>query len=222
MQSSLASALKTLHSGGPSAPHTSEDRKEDDSCKTSSSLLVRLRDKADQQAWAAFVDRYTPMIQRWCKKWFPHEADDMVQEVLAKLVESIASFEYKPQRGRFRGWLKTVAQRLMVASRRRHSLRGQCGALEHPDLVAMEAAHTDLVGQLIAEYERELLGLACERVRPRVDPKTWFVFVETAERGRRPAEVARELGMPVGSVYQARYSITRLLRQEVKALEGPA
>ena len=111
--------------------------------------------------------------------------------------------------------------RLMAVTRRRWSLRGQCGPRASGPPGHGGGAHR-LGGAAIAEYERELLGLACERVRPRVDPKTWFVFVETAERGRRPAEVARELGIPVGSVYQARYSITRLLMREVKALEGPA
>jgi RNA polymerase sigma-70 factor, ECF subfamily len=222
MQYSLAPALKTPDPGHPSAPPPSDDGKENDLWTTRSSLLLRLRDKSDQEAWAEFVARYTPMIRRWFKTWFPHEADDMVQEVLVKLVDSLASFEYKPERGRFRGWLKTVAWHLMAELRRRRSLWDQCGTLEHPDLVAMEAPQTDLVGQLIANYERGLLGLACERVRPRVDPRTWTAFVETVGQGRKASDVARKLGMPVGSVYQARYSITRLLRREVEALEGPA
>ena len=36
------------------------------------------------------------------------------------------------------------------------------------------------------------------------------------------AEVARELGMKVGAVYQAKHSVTALLRREIAELQGPA
>ena len=104
---------------------------------------------------------------------------------------------------------------------RRRRPDGQWVSLEDLDLAAMEASQTDLVERLLAEHERELFDLACERVRRRVQPHTWAAFVETGRNGRGAAEVARGLGMPVGSVYQATYSVTRLLKREVEALEGP-
>jgi hypothetical protein len=121
-----------------------------------------------------------------------------------------------------RAWLKAVARHLTAELWRRHPLRGRGGPLDHPDLLAIEAARTDLVQGLVAEYEQELLERVRERVRPRVATKTWAAFVETAERGRPPAAVAEELGLPVGSVYQVRYSVMKLLRREVAALEGRA
>src|SRR5262249_56365191 len=41
-----------------------------------------------------------------------------VQEVLLKLVCSFKTFEYDPQKGRFRGWLKTVTNNLMAELKR--------------------------------------------------------------------------------------------------------
>ena len=81
---------------------------------TSRSLLIRLRDPADQQAWAEFDDRYGPMIRGWCRHWFPRETEDMVQDVFSELVNRLRTFEYDPARGRFRGWLKTLTHRLMA------------------------------------------------------------------------------------------------------------
>jgi len=206
--------------GATGAPRAPEGRRGEDPWKTSTSLLLRLRDTADQEAWAEFVARYAPMIRRWCRRWFAREPDDMVQEVLTKLVGVMGSFAYQSRPGRFRSWLKTVARNLVAELRRRRDDRWV--GLPDADLAAIEAAQTDLAERLIAEHERELLALASERVRRRVQPATWAAFVETARNGRRAAEVARELGMPVGSVYQATYSVTRLLRQEVEALEGPS
>ena len=73
---------------------------------------------------------------------------------------------------------------------------------------------------LAAEYDLELLETARELVRGRVMDRTWSAYVETAERGRKPPEVARELGMTAGAVYQARYNVITALRREIEIREG--
>jgi RNA polymerase sigma-70 factor (ECF subfamily) len=211
-----------MHAGttdphGAPRPGPPGDPRGEDPWRTSTSLLIRIRDRSDQRAWAAFDRRYSPLIRRWCREWFPRDADDLVQEVLAKLVASAGAFDYDPRRGRFRGWLKTVTRHLMADLGRRPPLPGKGVALDHPEAVAREA-RLDLEQRLRAEYDLELLEAARQRVRPRVDPRTWSAYVATAERGRPPDEVAQELGLPVGSVYQARYSVVTLLKREVKAL----
>ena len=84
-----------------------------DPARTRQSLLIRLRDTEDQQAWEEFYARYTPMIGGWCRQWFPREAEDMVQEVMLLLARRLRDFEYQPGK-RFRGYLKTVTHRLMA------------------------------------------------------------------------------------------------------------
>jgi hypothetical protein len=79
----------------------------------------------------------------------------------------------------------------------------------------------DMEERLAAMFDLELLDQAKERVRGRVEERTWFAYVETAEQWRKPAEVARELGMKVGAVFQARYSVITQLRREIQILQGP-
>jgi RNA polymerase sigma factor (sigma-70 family) len=162
------------------------------------------------------------MIRRWCRTWFPREADDMVQEVLAKLVGAIESFEYGAKPGRFRGWLKTVTQNLMAELKREHPSLTFAGDSGLRDIVAQKEARIDLEQHLAAEYDLQLLEMARERVRPRVDPKTWEVYLETAEGDAKPGEVARKLGMTAGSVYQAKFNVIKLLKREIALLEGSA
>jgi RNA polymerase sigma-70 factor (ECF subfamily) len=194
------------------------DRASEDSARTRSSLLVSIRDPKDHQAWREFERRYSPMIREWCRRWFPRETDDMVQEVFVRLVKCMRNFEYTPNQGRFRGWLKTVTHNLMAELKK--------DAL--PPLVAgevlldREEARQDLMARLAAEYDLELLELAKERVRGRIEERTWSAYVATAERGRKPAEVARELHMSVGAVYQARYKVLTELRREIEIPEGPS
>ena len=59
-------------------------------------------------------------------------------------------------------------------------------------------------------------------MRRRVQPHTWRAYVATAEEWRKPAEVARELGMKVGAVFQAKHSVITQLKREIENLQGPA
>jgi RNA polymerase sigma-70 factor (ECF subfamily) len=186
-----------------------------DRWRTHSSLLIRLHDPEDQAAWVEFDNRYRPMIRRWCHRWFPHDTEDLVQEVFTRLVSSLRDFQYQPSKGRFRGYLKTVTNRLMAEMKE----RVRPVLAEGERVLDQEEARRDLWERLAAEYDLELLEIARERVRGRVAERTWSAYVETAERGRTPAEVALELGMRVGTVYQARYSVLTELRREIAILE---
>ena len=184
-----------------------------DPAPTSPTLLNDVRNPGDQQAWEQFHARYAPMIRGWCQRWFPREADDMVQEVMGELVFIMRSFTYKPEEGRFRGWLKTVTHRMMARLKRSRPLLVDFDALD-----AAEAS-TDLWERIGAEYDLELLERAKRKVRGRVEPRTWSAYEETAEQLRGPAEVARELGMKIGAVYQAKSHVLKLLQQEVTFLD---
>jgi len=188
-----------------------------DSARTSRTLLSRLRDPGDQQAWEEFHARYAPMIRGWCRHWFPRETEDMVQEVMLLLARRLRTFEYQPAKGRFRGFLKTVTNNLMADLKEKD--RGHW-AVNGDGLVEQVEASEDLEARLKAEYDLELLEKAKETVRARVEPRTWSAYVETAEQRRKGAEVSRELGMTVGAVHQAKYNVLTLLQQEVAFLDN--
>src|SRR5437016_1274792 len=77
---------------------------------TRPSLLIRLRDSQDQEAWSQFVDLYAPLIYDFARRRGLQDADaaDLTQEVLAAVAQGVRKFEYDPRRGSFRGWLFTV------------------------------------------------------------------------------------------------------------------
>ena len=136
---------------------------------TSATLLGRLRQSAaDQHAWGKFVDRYSPKIYAWCRRWGLQEADaqDVTQSVLVKLVEKMRVFVYDPAQS-FRGWLRTLTHHAwydFVQARQRPG-KGAGDSRVVEVLQAVEA-RDDLVGRLEAEFDRELLdedmaGCAC-------------------------------------------------------------
>jgi len=191
--------------------------------RTSATLLARLRDPAaDAQAWAEFVRRYGPLVYRWCLRWRLQEADaqDVTQDVLAKLVVRLRAFEYDPARS-FRAYLRAVAGyawRDLLDDRRQGGV-GR-GDTAHLELLGGVAAREDLARRLDEEFDRELLERATERVRARVEPRTWEAFRLTAVEGLPGAAAAARLGLGVYSVFQARSRVQRMLRQEMADLEA--
>jgi RNA polymerase sigma factor (sigma-70 family) len=189
-----------------------------DASLTRQSLLIRLKDPGNDQAWEEFHRQYAPMIRGWCHQWFPRETDDMVQEVFVRLAHCLKTFEYQPSQGRFRGYLKTVTHNLMAKLDRRVFPQAD----DDQDPFDSVEASEDLAARLAAEFDLELLEIAKDRVRGRVQPQTWAAYLATAEEQRAPAEVARELGMKVGTVFQAKHSVITQLRREIESLQGPA
>jgi RNA polymerase sigma factor (sigma-70 family) len=191
-----------------------------DSTRTDSALLEEVRDPRNHAAWEKFIARYGPVIRGWCRHWFPREANDKADEVLSELIFKMIKFEYDRSKGKFRGWLKTVTHNLM-AKLKSDQWPQRNDDDDHDPLESLEARE-DLDARLAAEFDLELLEIAKEQVRGRVQPHTWTAYVETAEERREPAEVACALGMKVGTVFQAKYFVKEMLRQEIESLEGPA
>jgi RNA polymerase sigma factor (sigma-70 family) len=193
-----------------------------DNSKTSVTLLARLASlPPDQAAWCDFVDRYGPRILQWCRAWGLQEADilDVSQSVLTKLAVEMGRFRYDPA-GSFRNWLRRLVERatLDLLSDRGRVVVG--GTARTAQMLSNLEAREDLVQRLEQEFDLELLEQATRIVLGRVAPKTWQAYDLTACKGCPAPEVAVRLGMRVGTVYQARSSVARMLQEEVRKLEA--
>lgn len=193
---------------------------------TSSTLLVRIRDVSDTDAWTQFLERYTPRIYAWCRRYQLQESDasDVTQDVLTKLLKAMRSFEYDASRGSFRGWLKTVTNNVIrdFLGGSAENNRGSGDTLMQHRLAAIQApdALADLARTIEAEAEAELLLAAEAQVQSRVQPQTWRAYELTSKHQLKPQAAAAEIGMPISEIYVARSRVIKLLREEVRKLEG--
>jgi RNA polymerase sigma factor (sigma-70 family) len=188
---------------------------------TSASLLGRLCDAADVEAWSEFVDRYVPGIYIWCRRWHLQEADaqDVSQEVLLKLVRQLRAFQYDSARC-FRGLLYTVTRNVLCDMLKGRQRAGQVGADSQVEkLLDNEEAREDLAKRLEDEFDKELLELAMQRVRLRVKPTTWEAFRLVAIEGLSAEEAAARLGARDGTVRVHRARVAAMLHEEVAKLD---
>jgi RNA polymerase sigma factor (sigma-70 family) len=191
--------------------------------RTSASLLGRLRlDRTDPNDWADFVSRYTPLIQKWCRRWGLQDADaqDLAQDVLVRLASRMRSFQYDPAKS-FRAYVKTLAHFSwcdLIESRKRSAASGSGDSAIMDKLDAVEA-RDDLQTRLADAFDQELLEEATARVRLRIEPRTWDAFRLTAIEGLSGSEAAAQTGMEVATVFKAKSKVQKMLREEVRRLE---
>lgn len=190
---------------------------------TRPSLLVRLRDAQDSEAWRQFVELYASLIYGLARKRGLQDADaaDVTQEVFHKVSTAIRKLEYDPQCGSFRGWLLTLTRHGLhdFLARRKPHHRGSGDSsmqvrLEEQPACEQEETFWD------QEYERRVFAWAVERVRPCFKEQTWQAFWQVAVEGKSSGEAARTLGMTVGAVYVAKCRVQARLRAEIEGLES--
>jgi RNA polymerase sigma factor (sigma-70 family) len=190
---------------------------------TRPSLLVRLRDPRDGQAWELFVRLYAPLIYGLARRRGLQDADaaDLTQEVLRTVANALPDFEYDPARGRFQNWLYAVVRTRLsnfLQARRARPDQGR------GDTIALEEIERADPAEVWweQEYQRQVFARAVERVRPAVEPHTWEAFQRTALADLPARQVAGDLGMSVAAVYMARSRVLARLRDAVRQLEEEA
>lgn len=189
--------------------------------QTRPSLLVRLKDAADHEAWRQLVELYAPLVYRFVRRRGLQDADaaDLTQEVLRSIARAAGAFEYNPERGTFRGWLFTVARnKLHTFLKRRHREKQHTEDAGEERLL-QEPAPGDEAAVWEQEYQQRLFDWAAELVRGGFTDSTWQAFWQTAVEGRAAKDVAERLGLSVGAVYIARSRVLARLREQVQRLQ---
>jgi RNA polymerase sigma-70 factor (ECF subfamily) len=187
-------------------------------------LLARIRDGRDSDAWREFVQIYGPVVYRFARNRGLQDADaaDLMQDVLRSVARNAHRMEYDPTRGTFRGWLYTVTRNKIYnfLNGQRHRPRGTGDTDAHERLDATPARDdgTGPEADWEREYQRRLSGRAMDLVKGEFQPATWQAFWQTAVEGKAAAEVGVGLKMTPGAVYVAKSRVLARLRDEVKKM----
>lgn len=198
--------------GGPADPPPVRSPSDD----TRRSLLLRAQ-AGDPDAWAALTALYQPLMVGWLRRQGvpPGEVDDLVQEVLLRVVQSLPGFAHSGRVGAFRAWLRTIACRRTLDYFR---AAGRSGAATGVDLTRLEDPDSELARQWDAEHDRYVVGCLLDLVAEEFEPATVRAFRRLALDDAPGAEVAAELGLSVGAVYVAKSRVLQRVRQVAEGL----
>ncbi|MEM7456961.1 MAG: sigma-70 family RNA polymerase sigma factor [Planctomycetota bacterium] len=189
---------------------------------TRASLLLQLSEN-DQEAWQQFVETYRPIIYRMARKRGLQDADaqDLAQQVLVSISQSIARWEKRDESVRFRHWLRRVARNaiLNVLTRKPKDLAAG-GTSVQQVLKGQPESEDQLSREIELERKREVFFHASGLLKQEVSNDAWQVFQLSIVDGQPAQDVAAIVGKTVGATYAIRGRLTRRLRALVEELEN--
>lgn len=177
---------------------------------TQPSLIARIRDHHDHEAWQAFTEVYGPLIYSFCRarRLQPADAADVTQEVLLRVAKAIQNFRYDQQVGLFRDWLA----RIVANETSRLWTRKKDAQL--PDGFEAPAMHTDWNDQ----FYHHITRAALRRCQPRFAEQNWKIFLASWQQRISIADIAAKFDVSVDQVYVVRSRVLKRLRDEIAIL----
>jgi RNA polymerase sigma factor (sigma-70 family) len=201
---------------------------QDDLIPTRRSLLTRLKNWDDDEAWKRFFDTYWKLIYSAAIKagLSDAEAQDAVQETVIAVARKMHAFKYDPALGSFKGWLLHIT-RWRIADQFRKRRGDQPPTNHSSDETARtptdermpdpESLNLDAFWE--GEWKKNLLEAAIERAKEKVTAKEYQLFDLYAVQGWAVRDIVRTVGVSANQVYMAKSRVSAVIKKEVEYLE---
>ena len=193
--------------------------------ETRSSLIQRLKATINGESWEEFFHTYWELIYNVARRAGLSEADaqDIVQETILKVHNSLDRFEYNRKRGTFKGWLRTVTrsrlndffkkqQRRPALNQPLEEAADELQNLEDPEGPEIEKIWDE-------EWNRNLIQAALSRTKKLSSPKQFQIFKCHYIDEWTVRETSRTLGVNAAQVYMAKQRVGKIFREAVETLQ---
>ena len=187
--------------------------------ETRVSLIRRLADRNDADAWTFFETHYQQPVYRFARSHGlqPDDAMDVVQEVLIAVHKAAAKWEPSGRIGSFRAWLAESARRVTLQITRQRSRIGRgaggSGFANQFGVLASEQSGSE------DDDRRWTFYCAAAMVQKEVTPQHWMAFWKTAVDGKSADEVASELSLKAGTVYSIKCRVLAKIKSAIESMD---
>ena len=183
---------------------------------TRPSLLLRVRDHRDDQAWAEFDSIYRPLLHRFVSRCGLGQADaeDVVQHCMAAIGKHIHSFDYDAKKGRFKGWLRTLVNNRVRNQWRKK--REQIGETKDFRLAQERESEPEEVFDRL--WMQEHLKHCLQQLRVEMPPATVAAYERYVLQEREAEEVCKEFDLTTDQLYRIKWRLTRKLSDMMRDL----
>ena len=192
---------------------------------TSVTLIAKIKNLApgeDSAAWVRFWDTYQGAIRKFAAlKGGEENADDIVMQVLGKLVDVLRNGQYTPEKGKFHSYLATMIVNEVYMSLRKDLVRQKNKSIPIDAPVGGEEAGKTVADTLAAQggspeeldedWRKAVLASAREHVlmHTALSDRDRQVYRAYVMEGEDIGEVARKFGLSRNSVSQIKTRIEK-------------
>ena len=186
--------------------------------ETSATLLVKLAAQVtgeDEANWMRFADLYVPAMRDFARgHGDPSQADDVVQEVLARLVALFRGnrFQVRAGVGNFRAYLATMIRNELYAAFRKEQARGggRTVPLDEADLVDSGESVT-AARDLEWAAARHRAAVEHALTKTLLSKQNREIYRAYVLEERDIDDVARAFGVPRNQVSQVKTRVGRMI-----------
>lgn len=188
---------------------------------TRQTLIMRVKNQDDQQAWGEFVLYYQSFIKVILKylNVKANDIDDLSQEILLKVWKAFSTLNYDVEKARFRTWMNKVIRNAVIDFHRSRNRKIQ--TVENNEEIQADnfPMNKDQFSQVIdKEWRAHITNLALERIKPEFIGNAIDVFNMCLD-GIPTKEIAEKLDIAEVSVYKLRKRVEEKLIKEIKYLK---
>jgi RNA polymerase sigma factor (sigma-70 family) len=186
-----------------------------DPYKTSLTLVEKLREEHNDNAWKRYDVLYRPMLLKFAIRLGldQNDAEEAAQRTSIAVYTALRQGQYDRSKGKFRTWLLGIARHVIAdlyAERARQPapITGQAGAanvlavLRDPD--SSSTAWED-------EWHAHLLAVCLRRAEQQFSSRDIRVFEMLAVQGIPVGQVAQQNQMSHSAVYQVKHRVLKFI-----------
>ena len=189
---------------------------------TRHTLIAKIRNQHDDHSWEDFVYFYQRYIYVVIVKMgvAHQDAEDLVQRVLLALWEKLPSFEYEPNKCKFRTWMNQITRNTVIAyfrkqKRHRNDLeRAASIKLNESD----EHNEPEIYNMAEKEWKLHVSNLAWENIKDEFKGKAAQVFMMFSE-GKDIEFICEELDIKKNTAYVLKNRVQDKLYKEIRRLD---
>ena len=181
---------------------------------TKKSLLEEIRN-GNEVSWFEFEQTYRPLILLRGKdyKLSAQEKEELCQQVLLDVFNERLYFQYNPEKGRFRDYLRRVISNNAIDIIRRRKVA------ECLSPVIEETEDLSLESQWDQEWTQHILSQALFKLRVEMEPSLYQAFHLYVIEGKSAKEVALFLGIRKSAVYVIKSRAVARLKQIISKIQ---
>lgn len=148
------------------------------------------------------------------------DAQDLAQQILLSISQSIVRWEKRNESIRFRHWLRRVARNAIInALSRQPKDKAIGGSAVHSAFDNHSEDEEQFDREIELEHRREIFYSATQLLKSEVSDEVWKIFQLSCLEDLPIQDVANSLGKTVGATYAARGRVVNRMRKIVEQLE---
>ncbi len=180
---------------------------------TRSTLLARIKNPRNTEAWAQFYELYAPLIYRYARarRLGREDAEDVRSKCYEAIVQQIKTFDYDRAKGGFKAWLRTLVNRRVVDLLRKK--RERHAESEELRLLVAEEPTPDEIWE--RQWKHQHLKYCVEQIRTSMSQHYFEAFSKLVLEGWTVSEVCDHLGLSPNQVYKAKSRLLRRVRRKL-------